>query len=126
MFTTTHWTCSSCSHLYLCLCPESPTVCSFVCCCATSLIIRGYGVTVQRWFSVLCVSQQVAPNYPIVCTNLAVALTDLGTALKLKGQVQQGIAMYERALALVPRHADALYNLGRVHKGFCMPACLQV
>jgi hypothetical protein len=34
---------------------------------------------------------QVAPNYPIVRTNLAVALTDLGTALKLKGQLQQGI-----------------------------------
>ncbi|WIA22301.1 hypothetical protein OEZ85_004618 [Tetradesmus obliquus] len=54
----------------------------------------------------------VAPNYPIVRTNLAVALTDLGTALKLKGQLQQGIAMYERALALAPRHSDALYNLG--------------
>lgn len=54
----------------------------------------------------------VAPNYPIVRTNLAVALTDLGTALKLKGQLQQGITMYERALALVPRHSDALYNLG--------------
>lgn len=124
MIASTHWPCSSCSHLYLCLCPESPTVCSFVC-WATSLIIRGYGLTVQRWFSVLPMSPQVAPNYPIVCTNLAVALTDLGTALKLKGQVQQGIAMYERALALVPRHADALYNLGRVHNGL-QPACLQV
>jgi tetratricopeptide (TPR) repeat protein len=102
---------------------------------------------------------QVAPNYPIVRANLAVALTDLGTAVKLKGQLAQvwrntwhthtqcismqimlskhiiltpssvyiicqhvlarmhtpnlqGIAMYERALALSPRHADALYNLG--------------
>lgn len=33
---------------------------------------------------------QVAPNYPIVRNNLAVALTDLGTMLKVKGQLKAG------------------------------------
>lgn len=28
------------------------------------------------------------------------------------GRVAEGIAAYERALALAPRHAEALYNLG--------------
>jgi hypothetical protein len=32
----------------------------------------------------------VAPNYPIVRNNLAVALTDLGTMLKVKGQLKAG------------------------------------
>lgn len=128
-----------------------------------------------------CPVLQVAPNYPIVRNNLAVALTDLGTTLKVRGQLKTGvlsesgsyslcvmlhfhhavvsvhlgqlvsvlsldahfglqlvrrlataralavcacafpidcvsafagIACYERALALMPRHADALYNLG--------------
>lgn len=48
---------------------------------------------------------QAAPNYAIVKNNLAIALTDLGTKIKVQGQVQEGIAMYERALALNPKHA---------------------
>jgi tetratricopeptide (TPR) repeat protein len=47
-----------------------------------------------------------------VRSNLAIALTDLGTRTKAAGDAHAGIALYERALALAPRHADALYNLG--------------
>lgn len=32
--------------------------------------------------------------------------------LRRTGKVAEGIAAYERALALVPRQAEALYNLG--------------
>jgi hypothetical protein len=38
----------------------------------------------------LLLSLQVAPNYPIVRNNLAVALTDLGTTLKVRGQLKTG------------------------------------
>jgi hypothetical protein len=48
-------------------------------------------VAIAAGAAAACHVSQVAPNYPIVRTNLAVALTDLGTALKLKGQLQQGI-----------------------------------
>jgi hypothetical protein len=50
-------------------------------------------VVTHHWYVVTLLSQ-VAPNYPIVRTNLAVALTDLGTALKLKGQLHQGIGKH--------------------------------
>ena len=49
-----------------------------------------------------------APNQ----VNLSIALTDLGTRLKLEGQVAESIALYERALAYNPKYTDALYNLG--------------
>lgn len=55
---------------------------------------------------------QAAPGYDLVRANLAIALTDLGTLAKAGGDAARGIALYERALALAPRHADALYNLG--------------
>jgi tetratricopeptide (TPR) repeat protein len=47
-----------------------------------------------------------------VRSNLAIALTDLATQRKARGDAAGGVALYERALALSPRHADALYNLG--------------
>lgn len=53
-----------------------------------------------------------APTYELVRSNLAIALTDLGTAVKARGDTPSGVRLYERALALSPRHADALYNLG--------------
>jgi tetratricopeptide (TPR) repeat protein len=55
---------------------------------------------------------QAAPFYDLVRSNLAIALTDLGTLRKAQGDTAGGIALYDRALALSPRHADALYNLG--------------
>lgn len=59
-----------------------------------------------------CCPSQAAPCYDLVRSNLAIALTDLGTQRKARGDAAGGIALYERALALAPRHADALYNLG--------------
>jgi len=47
-----------------------------------------------------------------VRSNLAIALTDLATLRKAQGDTLAGITLYERALALSPHHADALYNLG--------------
>jgi tetratricopeptide (TPR) repeat protein len=47
-----------------------------------------------------------------VRNNLAIALTDLGTQRKRQGDAAGGVALYERALALAPHYADALYNLG--------------
>lgn len=44
-------------------------------------------------------------------TGLAAALTDLGTTTKARGDAAGGIVLYERALAVAPRHADAAYNL---------------
>ena len=61
--------------------------------------------------------------------NLAHALTDRGTALKAAGDVAAGVAAYERALALCPRHTEALYNLavalteqGHTHRAIFMCA----
>jgi tetratricopeptide (TPR) repeat protein len=55
--------------------------------------------------------RQAAPSHEVVRTGLAAALTDLGTATKALGDTARGIALYERALAVAPRHADAAYNL---------------
>jgi len=49
--------------------------------CSTSIIC---------WCCWCCARVQVAPNYPIVRNNLAVALTDLGTTLKVRGQLRAG------------------------------------
>jgi hypothetical protein len=48
----------------------------------------------------------------VVSTNLAIALSDLGTQVKAAGRLAEAITLYERALALAPRYADAHYNLG--------------
>lgn len=42
----------------------------------------------------------------------SLALPATHAARSLAGQLQEGIRLYERALALRPRHPDALYNLG--------------
>ena len=68
-------------------------------------------VPVAAWWLQLPASQ-AAPCYELVRSNLAIALTDLATLRKAAGDAVAGIALYERALALAPRHADALYNLG--------------
>ena len=44
--------------------------------------------------------------------NLAFALTDLGTRIKLLGRAADSIALYERALSYNSKYTDAMYNLG--------------
>jgi Flp pilus assembly protein TadD len=46
--------------------------------------------------------------------DFAVAHTDIGTALKAKGDLDGAIAEYRTALRLQPDNAVAHYNLGRV------------
>jgi protein O-GlcNAc transferase len=46
---------------------------------------------------------------------LAVVLTDLGTSLKLTGNVQDGLAKYYEALKADSQYAPAYYNLGVVY-----------
>ena len=45
---------------------------------------------------------QAAPNFTMVSSNLAVALTDLGTRAKGEGKLQEAIKLYERALSYNP------------------------
>ncbi|XP_047330090.1 probable UDP-N-acetylglucosamine--peptide N-acetylglucosaminyltransferase SPINDLY [Impatiens glandulifera] len=54
----------------------------------------------------------VSPNFEIAKNNMAIALTDLGTKVKLEGDINQGVAYYEKALYYNWRYADAMYNLG--------------
>ncbi|XP_022977518.1 probable UDP-N-acetylglucosamine--peptide N-acetylglucosaminyltransferase SPINDLY isoform X2 [Cucurbita maxima] len=54
----------------------------------------------------------VSPNFEIAKNNMAIALTDLGTKVKLEGDINQGVAYYKRALYYNWHYADALYNLG--------------
>ncbi|XWS56025.1 hypothetical protein CRYUN_Cryun09bG0050900 [Craigia yunnanensis] len=54
----------------------------------------------------------VSPNFEIAKNNMAIALTDLGTKVKLEGDVNQGVAYYKKALYYNWRYADAMYNLG--------------
>ncbi|KAL6133672.1 hypothetical protein ACLB2K_065906 [Fragaria x ananassa] len=54
----------------------------------------------------------VSPNFEIAKNNMAIALTDLGTKVKLEGDIDQGIAYYKKALYYNWHYADAMYNLG--------------
>lgn len=54
----------------------------------------------------------VSPNFEIAKNNMAIALTDLGTKVKLEGDIHQGIAHYKKALLYNWHYADAMYNLG--------------
>jgi protein O-GlcNAc transferase len=54
----------------------------------------------------------VSPNFEIAKNNMAIALTDLGTKVKLEGDIHQGVAYYKRALVYNWHYADAMYNLG--------------
>eukprot|EP00252_Welwitschia_mirabilis_P017638 TRINITY_DN3902_c0_g1_i1.p1 TRINITY_DN3902_c0_g1~~TRINITY_DN3902_c0_g1_i1.p1 ORF type:complete len:781 (+),score=128.19 TRINITY_DN3902_c0_g1_i1:254-2344(+) len=54
----------------------------------------------------------VSPNFEIAKNNMAIALTDLGTKVKLEGDIHQGISYYKKALLYNWHYADAMYNLG--------------
>ncbi|XP_042510879.1 probable UDP-N-acetylglucosamine--peptide N-acetylglucosaminyltransferase SPINDLY [Macadamia integrifolia] len=54
----------------------------------------------------------VSPNFEIAKNNMAIALTDLGTKVKLGGDINQGVAYYKKALYYNWHYADAMYNLG--------------
>ncbi|KAF9598632.1 hypothetical protein IFM89_028301 [Coptis chinensis] len=54
----------------------------------------------------------VSPNFQIAKSNMAIALTDLGTKVKLEGDINQGVAYYKKALYYNWHYADAMYNLG--------------
>lgn len=54
----------------------------------------------------------VSPNFEIAKNNMAIALTDLGTKVKLEGDINQGVAFYKKALCYNWHYADAMYNLG--------------
>ncbi|KAL2992822.1 hypothetical protein AAZX31_10G070200 [Glycine max] len=54
----------------------------------------------------------VSPNFEIAKNNMAIALTDLGTKVKLEGDINRGVAFYKKALHYNWHYADAMYNLG--------------
>jgi protein O-GlcNAc transferase len=51
----------------------------------------------------------IDPNYKASPENLAVVLTDLGTSLKLAGNIQQGLQKYYEALKADSRYAVRPY-----------------
>ncbi|KAG7961454.1 hypothetical protein I3843_09G016700 [Carya illinoinensis] len=70
----------------------------------------------------------VSPNFEIAKNNMAIALTDLGTKVKLEGDINQGVAygemlkfdmaivFYELAFHFNPQCAEACNNLGVIFK----------
>ncbi|KAK7284836.1 hypothetical protein RJT34_19589 [Clitoria ternatea] len=54
----------------------------------------------------------VSPNFEIAKNNMAIALTDLGTKVKMEGDINQGVTLYKKALYYNWHYADAMYNLG--------------
>lgn len=48
---------------------------------------------------------QADPSYKAASENLAIVLTDLGTSLKLSGNVQEGLQKYYDALKADSRYA---------------------
>ncbi|KAL3654612.1 hypothetical protein CASFOL_001597 [Castilleja foliolosa] len=68
----------------------------------------------------------VSPNFEIAKNNMAIALTDLGTKVKLEGDIHQGVSYYKKALNYNWHYADAMYNLGVAYGEmlkFDMEAC---
>ncbi|KAL6564624.1 hypothetical protein OROMI_016074 [Orobanche minor] len=57
----------------------------------------------------------VSPNFETAKNNMAIALNDLGTRkkkIRLEGDINQGVAHYNKALCYNWHYADAMYNLG--------------
>ncbi|PWZ58823.1 putative UDP-N-acetylglucosamine--peptide N-acetylglucosaminyltransferase SPINDLY [Zea mays] len=54
----------------------------------------------------------ISPNFEIAKNNMAIALTDLGTKVKIEGDINRGVAYYKKALYYNWHYADAMYNLG--------------
>lgn len=52
------------------------------------------------------------PNFSIANSNLAIALTDLGTQVKNENRLDEGIALYRKALHYHSKYPAAWYNLG--------------
>ncbi|KAJ1385767.1 Tetratricopeptide-like helical domain superfamily [Sesbania bispinosa] len=50
----------------------------------------------------------VSPNFEIAKNNMAIALTDLGTKVKLEGDINRGVAFYKKALYYNWHYADAI------------------
>jgi hypothetical protein len=57
---------------------------------------------------------EAEPELPVAKESLAVALTEIGTRLKLCGNNQPGMDMYKQALCVAPSYAPAHYNMGMV------------
>ncbi|OIW21396.1 hypothetical protein TanjilG_02563 [Lupinus angustifolius] len=56
----------------------------------------------------------VSPNFEIAKNNMAIALTDLGTKVKLEGDINQ--VFYELAFHFNPHCVEACNNLGVIYK----------
>ncbi|WOH02614.1 hypothetical protein DCAR_0522003 [Daucus carota subsp. sativus] len=54
----------------------------------------------------------ISPNFEIAKNKMAIASKDLGTKVKLEGDINQGVAYYKKALYHNWHYADAMYNLG--------------
>lgn len=55
---------------------------------------------------------RLSPDFELGKKNLALVLTDQGTALKYKKLLSAAVATYERALSYDPTNVEAYYNLG--------------
>jgi protein O-GlcNAc transferase len=55
---------------------------------------------------------EINPNFELAAHNLSLALSDLGTAVKAQGRVQEAIHLYQQALYYNATSADVMYNLG--------------
>lgn len=55
---------------------------------------------------------RLSPDFELGKKNLALVLTDQGTALKCKNLLSAAVATYERALSYDPTNVEAYYNLG--------------
>ncbi|KYR02718.1 glycosyltransferase [Tieghemostelium lacteum] len=55
------------------------------------------------------------PNYQLVRSNLAIALNDYGTKVKLMGDLKKSIQIYKKSLSFNYKHSETYYNLGVVY-----------